>query len=49
MASRPRVDGAAWYQVLRNGRHLTWVQSQTLNVHDLLPGTEYKVSDTPSS
>ncbi|WP_254705754.1 RICIN domain-containing protein [Streptomyces vilmorinianum] len=44
VASWPRVDGAAWYQVLLNGRHLTWVQTQTLRIYNLRPGTEYQVA-----
>ncbi|MEU4269388.1 RICIN domain-containing protein [Streptomyces sp. NPDC026092] len=44
VVSWPAVDGAAWYQVLLNGRHLTWVQSQTLRIYNLQPGTEYKVA-----
>ncbi|MCX5150887.1 RICIN domain-containing protein [Streptomyces sp. NBC_00320] len=44
VASWPKVDGAAWYQVLLNGKHLTWVQSQTLNIYNLQSGTEYKVA-----
>ncbi|MGW5847870.1 RICIN domain-containing protein [Streptomyces sp. NPDC055254] len=44
VTSWPKIDGAAWYQVLLNGKHLTWVQSQTLNIHNLQPGTEYKVA-----
>ncbi|MBT2545035.1 RICIN domain-containing protein [Streptomyces sp. ISL-44] len=44
VASWPKADGAAWYQVLLNGKHLTWVQSQTLNIHNLQPGTEHKVA-----
>ncbi|MGW5421780.1 RICIN domain-containing protein [Streptomyces sp. NPDC003943] len=44
VVSWPQVDGAAWYQVLLNGRHLTWVQSQALRIYNLQPGTEYKVA-----
>lgn len=44
VVSWPRVDGAAWYQVLLNGRHLTWVQSQSLRIYNLRAGTEYQVA-----
>ncbi|MFB6613217.1 RICIN domain-containing protein [Streptomyces sp. NPDC056367] len=44
VASWPKADGAAWYQVMLNGKHLTWVQSQTLRIYNLQPGTEYKVA-----
>ncbi|WP_265865057.1 RICIN domain-containing protein [Streptomyces sp. SKN60] len=46
VVSWPRVDGAAWYQVLLDGRHLTWVQSQaqSLRIYNLRPGTEYQVA-----
>ncbi|WMX44326.1 RICIN domain-containing protein [Streptomyces roseicoloratus] len=44
VVSWPKVDGAAWYQVLLDGRHLTWVQSQALRIYNLRPGTEYKVA-----
>ncbi|GGV99211.1 hypothetical protein GCM10010230_24790 [Streptomyces narbonensis] len=44
VVSWPAVDGAAWYQVLLNGRHLTWVQSRTLRIYNLQPGTRYEVA-----
>ncbi|MFD5513998.1 RICIN domain-containing protein, partial [Streptomyces sp. NPDC127051] len=44
MASWPKVDGAAWYQVLLNGKHLTWVQSTALRIYNLQPGSQYKVT-----
>ncbi|MEV7520522.1 RICIN domain-containing protein [Streptomyces sp. NPDC091371] len=44
VVSWPKVDGAAWYQVLLNGKHLTWVQSQSLRIYNLRPDTEYKVA-----
>ncbi|MER6777923.1 MULTISPECIES: RICIN domain-containing protein [unclassified Streptomyces] len=44
VVSWPKVDGAAWYQVLLNGKHLTWVQSQALRIYNLQPGTQYKVA-----
>ncbi|MEU6866203.1 RICIN domain-containing protein [Streptomyces sp. NPDC046876] len=44
VVSWPKVDGAVWYQVLLNGKHLTWVQSQALRIYNLQPGTEYKVA-----
>ncbi|MGW4165206.1 RICIN domain-containing protein [Streptomyces sp. NPDC004788] len=44
VVSWPQVDGAAWYQVLLNGRHLTWVQSQSLRIYNLQPGTAYEVA-----
>ncbi|MEU3727698.1 RICIN domain-containing protein, partial [Streptomyces sp. NPDC031705] len=39
--SWPKAEGAAWYQVLLNGKHLTWVQSTSLRVYNLKPGTAY--------
>ncbi|MFE3766580.1 RICIN domain-containing protein [Streptomyces sp. NPDC059104] len=39
--SWPRTEGAAWYQVLLNGKHLTWVQSTSLRVYGLRAGTDY--------
>ncbi|MEU8777708.1 RICIN domain-containing protein [Streptomyces sp. NPDC048606] len=39
--SWPKVEGAAWYQVMLNGKHLTWVQSTSLRVYNLRPGTAY--------
>ncbi|RKT03008.1 ricin-type beta-trefoil lectin protein [Streptomyces sp. 3211.6] len=39
--SWPQVEGAAWYQVLLDDRHLTWVQSTSLRVYNLRPGTAY--------
>ncbi|MCX5195244.1 RICIN domain-containing protein [Streptomyces sp. NBC_00249] len=39
--SWPKTEGAAWYQVLLNGKHLTWVQSTSLRVYNLKPGTSY--------
>ncbi|MFJ9648444.1 RICIN domain-containing protein [Streptomyces sp. NPDC004244] len=44
VVSWPKVDGAAWYQVLLNGKHLTWVQSQSVRIYNLQAGTEYKVA-----
>ncbi|MEV8532415.1 RICIN domain-containing protein [Streptomyces sp. NPDC051211] len=44
VASWPRVAGAAWYQVLFNGKHLTWVQGTTLRIYNLRPGTSYTVA-----
>lgn len=44
VVSWPKVEGAAWYQVLINGKHLTWVQSQALRIHSLKPDTTYKVT-----
>ncbi|MFE6848782.1 RICIN domain-containing protein [Streptomyces sp. NPDC057686] len=44
VVSWPHVEGAAWYQVLLNGKHLTWIQSQVLRVYNLEPGTEYEVA-----
>ncbi|MER7765213.1 RICIN domain-containing protein [Streptomyces sp. NPDC097619] len=41
VVSWPKVQGAAWYQVLLNGRHLTWTQSTVLRVYRLQPGTAY--------
>ncbi|MEU9007384.1 RICIN domain-containing protein, partial [Streptomyces sp. NPDC048551] len=42
--SWPRTEGAAWYQVLLDGKHLTWVQSTSLRVYHLKPGTAYTAS-----
>ncbi|MER6216059.1 MULTISPECIES: RICIN domain-containing protein [unclassified Streptomyces] len=39
--SWPAVQGAAWYQVLLNDKHLTWVQSTSVRVYNLRPGTAY--------
>ncbi|MFF2198368.1 RICIN domain-containing protein [Streptomyces sp. NPDC058157] len=39
--SWPKAEGAVWYQVLLNDRHLTWVQSTSLRVYNLRPGTAY--------
>ncbi|MFD8637375.1 RICIN domain-containing protein, partial [Streptomyces sp. NPDC059656] len=44
VVSWPKVDGASWYQVLLNGKHLTWVQSQSLRIYNLRPDTSYKVA-----
>ncbi|MET9322839.1 RICIN domain-containing protein [Streptomyces sp. NPDC003038] len=44
VVSWPKVEGAAWYQVLLNGKHLTWVQSQVLRIHNLRPDTPYTVA-----
>ncbi|MGW7097872.1 RICIN domain-containing protein [Streptomyces sp. NPDC054883] len=44
VVSWPKVEGAAWYQVLLNGKHLTWTQSQVLRIYNLQPGTDYKVA-----
>ncbi|MFD9031298.1 RICIN domain-containing protein [Streptomyces sp. NPDC059567] len=44
VVSWPKVVGAVWYQVLLDGKHLTWVQSQSLRIYNLRPGTEYKVA-----
>ncbi|MFE5488058.1 RICIN domain-containing protein [Streptomyces sp. NPDC056527] len=44
VVSWPKVDGAVWYQVLLDGKHLTWVQSQSLRIYNLRPGTAYKVA-----
>ncbi|MFJ7206058.1 RICIN domain-containing protein [Streptomyces sp. NPDC098789] len=40
----PKVEGAAWYQVLLNGKHLGWVQSPVLRVYNLRPDTSYTVA-----
>ncbi|GAA0319379.1 hypothetical protein GCM10010302_68200 [Streptomyces polychromogenes] len=39
--SWPKTEGAVWYQVLLNDKHLTWVQSTSLRVYNLRPGTAY--------
>ncbi|MEU6759658.1 RICIN domain-containing protein, partial [Streptomyces sp. NPDC046685] len=44
VVSWPKVEGAAWYQVMLNGKHLTWVQSQVLRIYNLQPNTSYTVT-----
>ncbi|MGW0395086.1 RICIN domain-containing protein [Streptomyces sp. NPDC003042] len=44
VVSWPKAEGAAWYQVLLNGKHLTWVQSQVLRIYNLRPDTSYTVA-----
>ncbi|MEV7418021.1 RICIN domain-containing protein [Streptomyces sp. NPDC089919] len=44
VASWPKVAGAFWYQVLLDGRHLTWTQSTVLRIYHLAPGTAHKVA-----
>ncbi|MFJ6370144.1 RICIN domain-containing protein [Streptomyces virginiae] len=44
VVSWPKVDGASWYAVQLNGKHLTWVQSQVLRIYNLQPDTAYKVT-----
>ncbi|MBW5485409.1 hypothetical protein GPJ59_26930 [Streptomyces bambusae] len=44
VVSWPQVQGAAWYQVVFGGKHLTWVQGTVLRIYNLQPGTEYKVA-----
>ncbi|MFB6619211.1 RICIN domain-containing protein [Streptomyces sp. NPDC056367] len=44
VVSWPKVEGASWYQVLLNGKHLTWVQSQSLRIYNLSPDTSYKIA-----
>lgn len=44
VVSWPKVEGAAWYQVLLNGKHLGWVQSPVLRVYNLRPDTSYAVA-----
>ncbi|MFI8519976.1 RICIN domain-containing protein [Streptomyces sp. NPDC085481] len=44
VASWPRVDGATWYQVIFDGRHLTWVQGTALRIYNLRPGTAHTVA-----
>ncbi|MFI5761644.1 RICIN domain-containing protein [Streptomyces sp. NPDC051563] len=44
VVSWPKVEGAAWYQVLLNGKHLGWVQSPVLRVYNLRPDTSYTVA-----
>ncbi|WP_406066900.1 RICIN domain-containing protein [Streptomyces sp. NBC_01077] len=44
MVSWPRVSGASWYQVLLDGRHLTWVQGTALRIYNLRPGTSHTAS-----
>ncbi|MFI8344025.1 RICIN domain-containing protein [Streptomyces sp. NPDC085639] len=42
--SWPRVKGAVWYEVLLNGKHLTWNQGTFLRIQSLRPGTPYTVA-----
>ncbi|WP_244291149.1 RICIN domain-containing protein [Streptomyces subrutilus] len=44
VVSWPKVEGAAWYQVLLGGKHLAWVQSQALRIYNLQPNTAYTVT-----
>ncbi|MFB7174157.1 RICIN domain-containing protein [Streptomyces sp. NPDC056254] len=44
IASWPKAQDAAWYQVQLNGKHLTWIQSTSLRIYNLEPGTQYKVA-----
>ncbi|MEV7614293.1 RICIN domain-containing protein [Streptomyces sp. NPDC089799] len=44
VVSWPRVTGAAWYQVMFNGKHLTWVQGTAVRIYNLRPGTSYTVA-----
>ncbi|MEV7723347.1 RICIN domain-containing protein [Streptomyces sp. NPDC087917] len=39
--SWPKIAGADWYQVLLDGKHLTWVRSTSLRVYNLRPGTAH--------
>ncbi|WP_234362253.1 RICIN domain-containing protein [Streptomyces sp. IMTB 1903] len=44
VVSWPKVEGTAWYQVMLNGKHLAWVQSQVLRIYNLQPDTSYTVT-----
>ncbi|MFE0009559.1 RICIN domain-containing protein [Streptomyces erythrochromogenes] len=44
VVSWPKVEGTAWYQVMLNGKHLAWVQSQVLRIYNLQPNTAYTVT-----
>ncbi|MFJ8298033.1 RICIN domain-containing protein [Streptomyces sp. NPDC094447] len=44
VVSWQRVTGASWYQVLLDGRHLTWVQGTALRIYNLRPGTSHTVA-----
>ncbi|MFJ9574996.1 RICIN domain-containing protein [Streptomyces sp. NPDC101191] len=44
VVSWPRVNGASWYQVLFDGRHLTWVQGTALRIYNLRPGSSHTVA-----
>ncbi|WP_260610537.1 RICIN domain-containing protein [Streptomyces sp. WAC06614] len=44
VVSWPQVPNAAWYQVMFNGKHLTWVQGTVLRIYNLQPGTSYNVA-----
>ncbi|MEU5149809.1 MULTISPECIES: RICIN domain-containing protein [Streptomyces] len=44
VVSWPKVEGTAWYQVMLNGKHLAWVQSQVLRIYNLQPNTSYSVT-----
>lgn len=42
--SWPKAEGAAWYQVLLNGKHLAWIQNPVLRVYNLTADTSYTVA-----
>ncbi|MEU9104955.1 RICIN domain-containing protein [Streptomyces xanthophaeus] len=44
VVSWPKVEGAAWYQVMLDGKHLAWVQSPVLRIYNLKPDTSYAVA-----
>ncbi|MFF5767756.1 RICIN domain-containing protein [Streptomyces tanashiensis] len=44
VASWSRISTATWYQVLLDGRHLTWVQSTALRIYNLRPGTSHTIA-----
>ncbi|MFJ3921875.1 RICIN domain-containing protein [Streptomyces sp. NPDC090022] len=44
VVSWPQVQGAAWYQVMFNGKHLTWVQGTVVRIYNLQPNTSYTVA-----
>ncbi|MFF5446254.1 RICIN domain-containing protein [Streptomyces sp. NPDC012888] len=44
VVSWPRVEGAVWYQVLFDGKHLTWVQGTAVRVYNLRPGSSHTVA-----
>ncbi|MER5417610.1 RICIN domain-containing protein, partial [Streptomyces virginiae] len=44
VVSWPKVEGTSWYQVMLNGKHLSWVKSPVLRIYNLQPNTAYTVT-----
>ncbi|MGW2559770.1 RICIN domain-containing protein [Streptomyces sp. NPDC001514] len=38
------VSGAVWYQIFLNGQALGWVQTTSVRIYNLKPGTDYTVA-----